>query len=164
MTRKFVYLIFIFLGIVAVIFLLRLPKNNPITQTTAQTQTYQMSVGKTNVQVEIADTTEKRAEGLSNRTSLKDDHGMLFVFNVPGTYPVFWMKDTLIPLDLIWIADSKIVQIDSDVAVAPPGTNDSDLPLYRPSVGIDYVLEVNAGFSQSHGLNVGDSVVLPNHY
>jgi len=66
---------------------------------------------------------------------------MLFVFPQDGVYP-FWMKDTLIPLDMIWINNnSRIVAIRT----AHPCTTDSDCPNYNPGVISRYVLEINAG-------------------
>ena len=71
-----------------------------------------MAIGDKKIGVQIADTAEKRKNGLSGITSLKENSGMLFVFDTKGASPLFWMKDMLIPLDLIWISNGKIVQID----------------------------------------------------
>ncbi len=83
---------------------------------------------------------------------------MLFVFAENGRH-VFWMKDTLIPLDMIWLDYAKrIVHIEENV---PPCTADP-CPLYSPPPEVQswYVFEINAGQSRAWGINVGDTLVL----
>ena len=58
------------------------------------------------VHVEIAQTDQETRRGLQQRSHLPDHHGMLFVFPRNGTY-AFWMKDTQIPLDIIWLSEAK---------------------------------------------------------
>lgn len=111
------------------------------------------------ISVEIADTADKKAKGLSGRKSLDKGSGMLFIFP-KDTEPAFWMKDMFFPIDIIWINDDKITQIDKNVTNPTSGTDDSQLPLYRPSLPIDYVLEVNAGFSDKNNFEVGDPIDL----
>jgi uncharacterized membrane protein (UPF0127 family) len=103
------------------------------------------------VSVEIADTPDKRATGLMYRRDLAPDAGMLFLFPAASAQK-FWMKNTVLPLDMIFIGvDHKIVGI---VADAKPFTT-NPLGVDEPSL---YVLEVNAGFAAKHGLAVGDEV------
>ena len=71
------------------------------------------------------------------------------------------MKDMVIPIDIIWIDDNTVVEINSDIQPPDPGTEDNDLIMYIPDQPIDYVLEVNAGFSETNDLQVGDNVSLP---
>ncbi len=103
------------------------------------------------VHVEIADTPDKRATGLMYRRALAPEAGMLFLF--PQASPQkFWMKNTVLPLDMIFISPTgKIVGIVND---AKPFTT-NPLGVDEPS---QYVLEVNAGFAAKHGLSVGDQV------
>ncbi len=104
--------------------------------------------------VEVAATPEQRSEGLMFRKRLPQDYGMLFVFETEALYG-FWMKDTLIPLDIIWIdKDHEVVFIAAD---AQPCREESCPPLY-PDREARYVLEVNAGMSRSLNLAVGDRV------
>lgn len=89
---------------------------------------------------EIVDTPETRRKGLMNRESLENNTGMLFVFEHEAVYP-FWMKNTLIPLTMVWIAeDGKI--IDQQDAVP---CKQADCPNYVPAGKAKYVLEVNMG-------------------
>ena len=103
------------------------------------------------VKVEIADTVDTRARGLMYRKDLAPDAGMLFLFPTE-TLQNFWMKNTPLPLDMIFIsANHRIVGI---VANTRPFSTDPRV-VEGPS---KYVLEVNAGFSAKHGIVAGDQV------
>lgn len=111
---------------------------------------------KTVVTLEVARTEPERSRGLMYRTSLPEQAGMIFLFDRPGVYP-FWMKNTLIPLDLFWTDSSgRIVWIAESV---PPCTADP-CPEYPPKAVAQYVIETNAGFAKRHGVKVGDVVKL----
>jgi hypothetical protein len=104
------------------------------------------------VRVEIAADDENRAQGLMFRDQLRPGTGMLFLFPQDGEY-AFWMKNTKIPLDMIWIDSTRrIAAIAHDV---PPCYID-DCPSYPPGATARYVLEVAAGVAKQHGLKVGD--------
>jgi uncharacterized membrane protein (UPF0127 family) len=117
-------------------------------------------VGEKALSVEIVNTETLREKGLGGRTSLPTESGMLFVFETKKVNPIFWMKDMLIPLDIIWIADSKIVKIDKNVPAPSAGTPDDKLKKFSANQPVDYVLEVNAGFADSNNVKVGDSIDL----
>jgi len=105
--------------------------------------------------VEIAATDASRQRGLMYRTHLGNDKGMLFIFDTPGQYP-FWMKNTLIPLDIIWIGtDKTIVSIVENAQ--PCGAL---CPLINPEKTAQYVLEIRAGQSGRVGLKVGDTMAM----
>lgn len=97
--------------------------------------------------VEIADTVEQRELWLMNREYLPQNHGMLFVFS-QSDFHNFWMKDTLIPLDMIRMDDQfKIVRIlTADTCTQEP------CPAYRPEVYSSYVLEINAWLAQKYNI------------
>ncbi|MFA6553205.1 MAG: DUF192 domain-containing protein [Patescibacteria group bacterium] len=101
--------------------------------------------------VELAKTDAARAKGLSKRSYLDADKGMLFIFPAAGRY-VFTMQDTLISLDIIWINNNKVVFIAPS---AKPGELSVD-----PKVDADYVLEIIGGTSLNRRLAVGDAVVI----
>ena len=104
------------------------------------------------VNVEVVQKEEELHRGLQFRESLGPDSGMLFVFQKSGPY-AFWMKDTLIPLDMIWMDYARrIVHIEHNV---PPCVADP-CPRYPPGHEALYVLEVNAGYAQKLGLQLGD--------
>ena len=101
------------------------------------------------VQVEIADTAAARELGLMYRRHLAQDAGMLFIFKQPQQL-TFWMKNTEIPLDMIFAgADGTVVGI---IANAEP-FSEQQLSIDGDS---QYVLEVNGGFARSHGIKPGD--------
>lgn len=98
----------------------------------------------------IADTPTKRSQGLSGITTLADDQGMLFVFSEASNYP-FWMKDMLIPLDIIWLNEEKEVVFIKQDAVP------EDYPSsYIPNTNALYVIEVQAGTTARLGIDIGD--------
>lgn len=109
-------------------------------------------------QLEVATTNQQLSLGLSGRTKLCPDCGMLFVFAIPGSLP-FWMKDTLIPLDMIWLTSSGTVV---SIQTAEPQPNDPvyKLKLYRNVTPAQYVIELNAGDAQILGLKIGDTIDL----
>lgn len=116
-----------------------------------------LSVGDKIVQLEIADTDEKRELGLSYRESLCATCGMLFVFDALGSYG-FWMKDMRFDLDIVYIDNDKRV-----IAIFPNVSRNSyvaENPRESLFVGREYqaryVLEINAGYARELGLQVGD--------
>ena len=119
-----------------------------------------ISINGKKIYVEIASTPETREKGLSGRSYLAPDSGMVFTFGTTSVSPIFWMKDMLIPLDFIWIKDGKVVKIDKNVQPPAPNTPDNQLSEYAPGTPIDYVLEVNGGFSDQNGITVGNTVDL----
>tara|TARA_R100001594_G_scaffold150508_2_gene212054 strand:+ start:1469 stop:3475 length:2007 start_codon:yes stop_codon:yes gene_type:complete len=106
-----------------------------------------MSFGEQTFDVRLADTDETRAKGLMNVKSMSDDDGMLFVFDEEN-YHGIWMKNTYIPLDVVWINESGTIV---DIATLNP----HDLNTRMPSKPAKYVLEVNAG---TFGGKVGDKI------
>ena len=111
------------------------------------------------VTLEVARTNEERARGLGGHAPLGETEGMLFVFERPAFHS-FWMKGMLFPLDLIWIENGVVVHIERDAPHFPAGTPDIQLPIYAPLAPASYVLEVNAGFTASYGIEVGSQVEL----
>lgn len=104
------------------------------------------------VHVELATDDETRAQGLMYRDQLRPGTGMLFLFPQDGHYP-FWMQNTLIPLDIIWIdAEKRVAHVKFNV---PPCKADP-CPSYPPDVNARYVLEVAGGVAKEHGLKAGD--------
>jgi hypothetical protein len=107
------------------------------------------------VEVDIADTDIERSRGLSGRKYLGDYEGMLFLYENEVNNP-FWMKDMLIPLDIIFIdSDNFIVDIKENQQPCEGS--------YCPSISslepFQYVLEVNSGFCEENGIEVGYRMV-----
>ncbi len=112
------------------------------------------STGRHAFQVEIADNDASREHGLMDRRYMAADHGMLFEFDREA--PVaFWMKNTYIPLDMIFIAPSGVV---THIAANAEPLSERVIPSGGPCVA---VLELNGGTAASIGLKVGDKVRHP---
>jgi uncharacterized membrane protein (UPF0127 family) len=121
----------------------------------AKEVTQRVCIKNTCITAEIADDDYKRQQGLMFRESLTDDRGMLFVFQVEDKYS-FWMKNMLIPLDIIWISrDLRIVDISTNVKPCAGACEN-----IIPKQAVKYVLEVKSGFVSKHKLNLGDQVFL----
>jgi uncharacterized membrane protein (UPF0127 family) len=106
------------------------------------------------IQIEIADTPPAHSAGLQGRVGLGKDAGMLFVFPKEALLK-FWMKKTLIPLDIIYVSkDHQIVDIISE---AQPCT-ESSCTIYPSTRKCLYAIEVNAGFTIMNDIRVGDKV------
>jgi len=105
------------------------------------------------IHAELAYTDATRAEGLMYRKSLPTDAGMLFLFPMLDQHN-FWMKNTLIPLDMIWLNERKEIVY---VVTATPCKSDP-CPSYVPMQKGQYVLEVNSGFFSKHHLKIGDKI------
>jgi uncharacterized membrane protein (UPF0127 family) len=116
-------------------------------------------VGGKIVYVEVANNDLSRQKGLAGKTSIGENEGMLFVFPSQDVRPSFWMKGVEIAIDIIWINEGKITQIDRGVQ-PEPGVSEAELTFYMPADPIDYVLEVNAGFCKRNLIEVGDEVDL----
>lgn len=107
-------------------------------------------IGNKTILVEIAKTLEVKTKGLSGREFLKKNQGMLFVYERPGFYS-FWMKEMRFPIDIIWISENHEI-IDVTKNISP----DSFPKTFRSQKPAQYVLEVNAGFSDKNNIQAGD--------
>ena len=106
------------------------------------------------VDLELAVTAEEVASGLMFRPSLPENRGMLFIFDQPRQ-PSFWMKNTLIPLDLVFLDATGAV---ADVIAEVPPCAAEPCPNYPSSSPVLAVLEVNAGSAAAHGIEVGTTL------
>jgi uncharacterized membrane protein (UPF0127 family) len=104
------------------------------------------------INVEIAADEVSRAHGLMDRTSMPADHGMLFVFPAAAVQ-TFWMKDTLIPLDMLFFDERR--RAVTELGDVPPCKADP-CPIYPSTEPARYVLELNAGAAAKFGVRKGD--------
>jgi uncharacterized membrane protein (UPF0127 family) len=108
---------------------------------------------------ELAVSDEERAQGLMFREKIDEDQAMLFLFEEEVIHS-FWMKNMRFSIDIIWLDEEKrIVHIEKSV---PPCPKDP-CPSYVPAEKASFVLEVQAGFVEKHGLRLFDRIdfVLP---
>lgn len=106
---------------------------------------------KAKIDIEIADNDYERQLGLMNRNKMEANQGMLFIFPQQESLS-FWMRNTLIPLDMIFVNDQKkIVTIDKDTKTLSDQS-------YSSSEPAKYVVEVSAGYTDKHNIKVGDKI------
>ncbi len=111
------------------------------------------------VTAELAVTEEERARGLMFRETIAPDEAMLFVFQSEDVQS-FWMKNTLVPLDMLWLDSQKrVIFIAADV----PPCREDPCPSYGPEKPARYVLELKGGVAAAHGIRTNDRLefVLP---
>jgi uncharacterized membrane protein (UPF0127 family) len=129
------------------------PKVEYYTFTKEGELTFTDSLGnlKSKIDLEIADTEYERELGLMNRNEMKENQGMLFIF--PDlSLRSFWMRNTLISLDMIFVNDQKkIVTIHKNTKIL----SDQSYPSSEPAL---YVVEVIAGYTDKHNIKVGDKI------
>ncbi len=111
-----------------------------------------IEVDGTPLRVEVADSEEERINGLSGRTRMAEDRGMLFVFEEPGKYPI-WMRNMQFPLDVFWLDGSGVV-----VDIWENASPDSYPQIFEPRAEAYYILETVAGFSEVYNVKIGDRV------
>ena len=139
----------IIIALVTSVFFLLNPDGDQVVILSAQ--------GRSVVDVELADDNEERRIGLMGRTELAEGEGMLFVYDQP-LYPVMWMKDMLISLDILFI-DSEMIINHIEENIAPCTEEDTALcPRYRSDSEVLMVLELPAGYAKKHGIEVGDYI------
>ena len=139
----------LFFGLIIVIGSLILFLNKSVVQNNSLNT---VNINGVVIQVEVANTLETRTQGLSNRKTLSEDTGMLFIFEQPDRYG-FWMKNMNFALDIVWIDDQfKIIGIEKEVS---PETFPQ---VFYPNQPIKYVLELPAGSSNMYNIDVGTVV------
>lgn len=107
------------------------------------------------IHAEVVTDPRDMERGLMFRHSLAPDAGMLFVYGQPGTYK-YWMYQTLIPLDIIWMdPNRRIVEISANTP--PCKVARDDCPTYGGNEPAQYVLELGGGSAARYGLKIGDT-------
>lgn len=109
-------------------------------------------INETSIKIEVADTSAKRKQGLSERASLGVDEGMFFVFGKPQRGGI-WMKDMYFPIDIIWLDKDLFV-----VYIKQNAQPESYPEIFYPQKNAKYVLEVNTDFTKQHNILVGDQL------
>jgi len=113
----------------------------------------EVKVGSKQLTLEVADTPDARQTGLMRRDSMPADRGMLFVFPTEESLG-FYMKNTRIPLDIVFI--DAVGQVVSIHTMKP-----YDLSTTRSAKPAKYAIEVNAGIAKESGVKVGDLIAIP---
>ena len=111
-----------------------------------------------NLLVEVSKSPKDLAQGLMERSSLTEQEGMLFVYD-EDTNPSFWMKNMLIPLDILFIGNDGIIK-HIEKEVPPCKVQDDQCIRYTALEPIRQVLELQSGFTSKYGVEIGDRVNL----
>ena len=115
-------------------------------------------IGEASFIVEVADTQDKRTQGLSGREYLDQGAGMIFLYEEVGRL-TFWMKDMYFPLDMLWIGgDCRVADISAQVQPPEPDQSNRELHLISPNQPALHVLEINGGEAADAGISIGDSI------
>jgi uncharacterized repeat protein (TIGR01451 family) len=110
-----------------------------------------------NVTLEVADRPNERARGLMHRESLPENHGMVFVYGEADERS-FWMKNTLVPLDMVFVDENGTVLNVEHAEPPAPDTPDSELATYSSDGPAKYVIELEQGFANETGVGPGAEV------
>lgn len=147
MSKNTIITLIILFLITLIVFVYLSKKGNP------NFQTQEIIINNQKYNLEVARTLPQKSVGLSNRTKLCQNCGMVFIFSQDGIQP-FWMKDTLIPLDMIWINSiGKVVDIKN-----VPQTN--SLNVVQNSIPAKFVIELNLNETNKINLKIGDIIDL----
>lgn len=119
----------------------------------------QLRTPNTTLTVSLAQTQDQQRKGLGGCATLARNTGMYFPFSVHGPQ-TFWMKDMVIPIDIVWLSKGTVVGVTSAIPFPSPSIKDALLPLYHSPQDVDAVLEISAGMAEKYGLIKGAQVVL----
>lgn len=136
------FLIFLVIIVIFVVFL------NTISQ-----KSVVLTINKRKLTAAVANSFSQKEVGLSKIKSLSFDSGMVFPMGKKEYYR-FWMKEMLFPIDIIWIDGNRIVDITQNVQPE----NKPPLTIYTPKKPVNYVLEVNSGYTKRYNIKIGDLV------
>lgn len=110
----------------------------------------EIGFGTCTLRTEIARSSEAKAKGLSNRGVIEDNFAMLFPFD--NQQPYFWMKDMLVPIDIVWVKGDKVIKVDANLPLDNGATN------YLAPEPIDWVIEVGANRAAACGVTPGTEI------
>lgn len=111
-------------------------------------------VGDKKINLILAKSDKDRMKGLSGRSNLPEDQGMLFLFEKKGEYG-FWMRDMKFSIDIIYIDDNTVVYLIENVPAVVQAPN---LIVYTPDAPANRVLELNAGGAKKYGIKKGTKI------
>ena len=124
-------------------------------------------IGGREFHLELALNNEERNIGLMGRESLSKESGMLFVFPDNEHFPQvlsFWMKDCLIPIDIIFLTREGMITAIHEMVPPDPGQVDQDLPRYSSRIPAQFAIEISGGLTRSMGLRAGDRIEIRSDY
>lgn len=137
------------------------PVNMPAAETTVAScrnfEEASLTIHTQEFRVAVARTLEQKTLGLSGCPELPDYSGMYFAYD-QSKGASFWMKDMIIPIDIIWIAEGKVVGVEENVPPPAEGQILEELPIYKSPRAVDGVLEIKGGGAGEYNIRQGDTV------
>ena len=151
--NKFIYLVFFIAVITATYFLFIKKPSDPDFKKEGDVTFFRKNDKQdiVHIDVEVANNNNDRMKGLMFRREMDEDHGMLFIFEAPDMQS-FWMRNTILPLDIMFI--DSVGVIDTIYRRTTPYSEKS-IPSRRR---VQFVVEVNGGWSDKHGIKEGDLI------
>ncbi len=146
---KTIVIVVVFVIIGVIVFTAYIRETQPL----STYETKHIRVGTASLEALVADTAEKRTQGLMGVTNLAEGAGMLFEFPDKSVRS-FWNKNTYIDLDLLWIADGRVIGTSSLPAITKSGS----IVTVSSAEPVDMVIEVNAGWVEHKGIRVGEKI------
>ena len=116
-----------------------------------------VEINRATVIAEVAADIETRRLGLVDKKSIAPNYGMLFMFAKPD-YHGLWMKGMKFPVDVIWIKNSRVVDLEENILPSVVTQADNVLPVYKPDALASMALEVKAGFARRNSVKIGDEI------
>ena len=116
-----------------------------------------VEINNASMLAEVAGNAQARQKGLGGRDDLPKSGGMLFFFPSIDFHAI-WMKDMRFPIDIFWIKDGTIVDLEENAPAPVARTDDSLLPVYQPDVAAEAILETRAGTARKYEIHIGDRV------
>ena len=118
----------------------------------------ELHIGETTFSVGFANSSRDQAKGLAGCTEVPDTAGLYFPYDPPRIVS-FWMRGMLIPIDIIWIGEEKVIGIKENLQ-PPTDPASTNLPTFEPPTPVTGVLEIKAGGVEEYGINIDDQVTL----
>jgi len=160
---RYFWILPVMLVILVLVILVFLLVNKPADDKNPKTSDNEIvvSINDETVKLEVADDDSERTKGLSQRRKLKTGTGMIFIFD-DEEIQRFWMKDTKVPLDMIFLdEDHVVVDFIRDAEPCLDYEKDADCVIYESLEVAKYVIEMNAGFVKENKVKIGDKIELP---
>lgn len=145
-------LVFVYIGLIIAVALLAIMRSGG-NITLPFGKTAEAQIGNKKINLILAKSNKDRMQGLSGRKNLEEDRGMLFVFEKKGQY-TFWMREMQFPLDIIYIDDTKVVELFENV----PTPKDGLIKRVEPRREANRVLEINGGQAKKLGIKEGTTI------
>jgi len=119
-----------------------------------------LNINNNSIYLTVAYSKKMQAKGLMGVKSLKENRGMIFVYDKPE-FLSFWMKNTLIPLSIAYVDEKGTIVSIYNMETPAKNVKDADLPVYTSPSKVKYAIEMNKGWFTSRGIKTGTTIAIP---